>query len=337
LPVIGSYMIRQALKPLTNLVVGKPLMAVFELNLTCNSQCAYCDLPLNEGRYELSRDEIKTIFSKLYKAGLRYVFIQGGEPTLRKDLPEVMDDLHAIGFNLTLITNGTRLRPALIECCKALSVDISISLDTLDRERYKRIRGADQLNMVLGGIERLLDYPHGKFITCIVSDVNQDEVTEVVRFSRDRGFMPVVGAYHWNIERYGKVDIELQYKNQMAVDVFRQVIQSGLVPRGYFSRYLQDNIDWLSNCGLSPCDAGRYSISIDSSGNVAPCLALNHAGNLLESSLDEILHNFDRDAINNCSEKSSCNMMCSRVVGSNLRHPLEAIMTPQTLAVSLSK
>jgi len=329
-------MLKQKMKPFTNLLVGKPLMAVFEINLTCNSQCGYCDLPLNEGRYELSREEIKTIFEGLYADGLRYVFIQGGEPTLRKDLPDVMEDLHSIGFNLTLITNGTRLRPLLIEDCEALGVDISISLDTLNRKRYRRIRGADQLNMVLTSIERLIDYPHGKFITCIVSEVNQKDITEVVRYSRSKGFMPVVGAYHWDIERYGKVDSELQYQNQMAIDVFKEVIKSGLVPRGYFKRYLQDNIDWLSNRGLSPCDAGRYSISIDSSGNVAPCLALKHAGNLLESSLGEIIRNFDRAGIRSCSDASSCNMMCSRAIGSNLRHPVSAIMTPKTLGVQRS-
>ena len=329
--VIGNGMLKQTIKPFTNLLVGKPLMAVFEINLTCNSQCGYCDLPLNEGRYELSREEINTIFTRLYADGLRYVFIQGGEPTLRKDLPEVMTDLHSIGFKLTLITNGTQLRPPLIKKCEALGVDISISLDTLNRERYRRIRGADQLNIVLASIERLIDYPHGKFITCIVSDVNQNDIIEVLRYSRNRGYMPVVGAYHWDIERYGKVDSELQYKNQVAVDVFKEIIKSGLVPRGYFKRYLQDNIDWLSNRSLSPCDAGRYSISIDSSGNVAPCLALNHAGNLLESSLSEILQNFDRASIKSCSDASSCNMMCSRAIGSNLRHPISAAVTPKTL------
>ena len=43
-------------KPLVNLVRGRPVMAVFEINLRCNSRCGYCDLPLNEGRYEMSRD-----------------------------------------------------------------------------------------------------------------------------------------------------------------------------------------------------------------------------------------------------------------------------------------
>ncbi len=334
---VEKIMLKDKIKPIANLLNGHPLMAVFEINLTCNSQCAYCDLPLNQGRYELSRDEIETIFSDLYKTGLRYVLLQGGEPTLRKDLPEIFEDLHKIGYDLTLITNGTRMKPDLIECAKQVTASISISLDTLDRDRYRRIRGADQLDMVLSGIERLYDYPYEKYITCIVSELNRDDVMDVVRFSRERGFIPVVGAYHWNIERYGKFDQELQYQKQVAANVFQEVLQSNLVPRGYFRRYLQDNINWLNDRALQPCDAGRYSISIDSSGNVAPCLALKHAGNLLESSLPEILANFDKQAIKLCSDKSSCNMMCSRAIGSSIRHPLDALMTPRTIMPTITQ
>lgn len=46
--------------------------------------------------------------------GLRYVLVQGGEPTIRKDLIEVLQDLDEIGFGLSLITNGTRLTQSFI-------------------------------------------------------------------------------------------------------------------------------------------------------------------------------------------------------------------------------
>ncbi len=318
-------------QPLLNLLQKKPLLAIFEINLQCNSKCGYCDLPLNQGRYELSRAEIKSIFSDLYQNGLRYVFIQGGEPTLRKDLIEVIADLHQIGLKLALITNGTRLTTEFIEELTKFPVDLSVSLDTLDRELYQKIRGADQLKLVLAGLQRLRDYPHPKFITCIVSAQNRHKVLEVVSFARQSGFMPVVGAYHWDIERYGKVDPELQYENSQAQAVFEEVISSNLVPRGYFRNYLQDNVRWLSGDKLKACDAGRYSIAIDASGNVAGCLAMNHAGNLRQQSLASILSNMDFDRIDSCSEQSSCNMMCSRVIGSNLRQPVSAILTPNRL------
>jgi MoaA/NifB/PqqE/SkfB family radical SAM enzyme len=161
-----------------------------------------------------------------------------------------------------------------------------------------------------------------------VSEMNRNDVLDVVRFADAQGFIPVTGAYHWDIERYGKADQMLQYERRTAMQVFEKVLQSGLVPRGYFRRYVQDNIRWLSGKSLAPCDAGRYSIAIDASGNVAPCLALNHAGNLLCSSLSEILARLDRQAIGDCSDRSSCNMLCSRVIGSIIRHPLSACVTP---------
>ncbi|NKB36104.1 MAG: radical SAM protein [Gammaproteobacteria bacterium] len=319
------------IQPLVNLLQKKPLLAIFEINLQCNSKCGYCDLPLNQGRYELSRTEIKSIFTDLYHNGLRYVFIQGGEPTLRKDLLEIIGDLHQTGLKLSLITNGTRLTEQFIEALAQYPVDLSISLDTLDRDLYRKIRGADQLKLVLAGLQRLQDYPHPKYITCIVSAQNRNKVLEVVRFARQSGFMPVVGAYHWDIERYGKVDPELQYENSQARAVFEEVIESNLVPRGYFRNYLEDNVRWLSGDKLNACDAGRYSIAIDASGNVAGCLAMSHAGNLREQKLSTILANMDFEKIDNCSNQSSCNMMCSRVIGSNLRQPISAILTPVRL------
>jgi len=325
---------RGSLRPLKNLMTGRPVLAIFEICLRCNSSCGYCDLPLNIGRYEMTRQEIHQVFTRLYEDGLRYIFIQGGEPLLRRDLPEILEDLAGIGYGLTLITNGTLLKPSLIEGFARLSLSISISLDTLNRERYHYIRGADQLPLVLQGIQHLRDYPHPKYITSIVSERNRQDVLEVVRFARDRGFIPVVGAYHWNIERYGKVDLTLQYQKATAIKVFQEAQESGLVPRGYFRNYLKDNIRWLRGESLGRCDAGRYSIAIDASGNVAPCLAMKHAGNLLTSSLDSILTQFNHEAIQQCSDKSSCNMLCSRVVGETLRHPFSALVTPQTLRPS---
>ena len=244
---------------------------------------------------------------------------------------KILEDLADMGLWLGLVTNGTLLKPSIVNRLAQLPITITVSLDSLNRERYRSIRGADQLPQVLEGIKHLAKFPHTKYLTCIVSEQNRQDVLEVVQFARSRGFIPVVGAYHWGIERYGKVDLALQYERSAAVHVFKQVRDSGLVPRGYFHRYLEDNIQWLQGGSLAPCDAGRYSVSIDASGNVAPCYALQPAGNLLDSSLEEILARMDREAIKRCSDNSSCNLLCSRIVGSTLRHPISAFITPKSV------
>ena len=325
-------LLSRLIHPWHNLLRERPVLAIFEACLRCNSSCGYCDLPLNQGRYELSREEIQGIFRKLYHDnGIRYLFVQGGEPFLRKDLLDILEDLADIGFQLGLVTNGTLLKPSFVKRLAKLPITISVSLDTLNRERYRSIRGADQLRQVLDGMAHLSAFPHAKYLTCIVSEQNREDVLEVVQFARMNGFIPVVGAYHWGIERYGKVDLTLQYERSTAINVFKEVVDSKLVPPGYFRQYLQDNIQWLQGESLAPCDAGRYSVSIDASGNVAPCYALKPAGNLLDSSLDEILDLMDRTAIKHCSDNSSCNLLCSRIVGSTLRHPLSTLMTPLSL------
>jgi MoaA/NifB/PqqE/SkfB family radical SAM enzyme len=312
---------------LVSLVMRRPLLAIFQVNLRCNSACGYCNLPLNEGRYELTREEIRRVFAGLYAEGLRFVFVQGGEPLLRRDLPQVLADLVRIGFHVSLITNGTRLTADLVRQFDELSVSLSISLDTLNRHRYQRIRGADQLDQVLAGVGLLEHYHPPKFMVCIVSEMNRDEVAEVVRFAREGGFLPVVGAYHWDVGHYGKQDSDLIFERRTAGLVFEQLLKDDVIPPGYLRQYTKDNVAWLRGERLDPCDAGRYSIAIDASGNVSPCLALPPAGNLLRSSLSDVLKRFDRSAIQRCSDQSSCNRLDGRVVGSVLRHPIEAWRT----------
>ena len=325
----GKPSLHQALwGGLTNLVLKRPLLAVFQVNLRCNSSCGYCNLPLNVGRYEMSRQEIRSVFAGLYGDGLRFVFVQGGEPLLRRDLPDILQDLVEIGFHLTVITNGTKLTSHIVHQFDDLAVSLSISLDTLDRNKYERIRGADQLHAVLAGLDLLQHYRSPKFLTCIVSEINRDEVSKVVAFARQGGFLPVVGAYHWDVGLYGKQDTTLMYDRQQARLVFERLLEEDALPPGYLRQYAKDNVTWLRGESLKPCDAGRYSIAIDASGNVSPCLSLPEAGNLLHSSLSEILGRFDRQKIQRCSVQSSCNRLDGRVIGSVLRHPIAAWQTP---------
>lgn len=58
--------IRTLYAPVNNLLRGKPLLAVFQVYLRCNSNCGNCNLPLSQGRYEMTRDEIRRTFTGLY-------------------------------------------------------------------------------------------------------------------------------------------------------------------------------------------------------------------------------------------------------------------------------
>ena len=111
----------------------------------CNYRCTYC-MPL-EGFEWIPRSEILTyeeiaeIVRQLVSLGLRRVRITGGEPLVRRDLPELVRQLRAIPEleDISLSTNaillprfGTQLRLAGVD-------RVNISLDTLRRERFDQI------------------------------------------------------------------------------------------------------------------------------------------------------------------------------------------------------
>ncbi len=318
-------MIPSRLRPLYNLARARPVLAVFEITLKCNSACGYCHLPLNQGRPELGRAEIKDIFTRLRADGVAHILIQASEPLIRPDCLDILEDLGDLGLTLTLVTNGTALSAKTVGRLARLPVSIAVSLDTLDPATYRRIRGADQLGAVLKGIDRLGDFPGRRFLTCIVSRQNMDQVTDVLRFARARGFLPVLGAYHWQAAGFGKPDAGLIYGSAEAARLFAEVLAGGLIPAGYLRDYALETLSWLKGEKLAACDAGRRSVVIDAAGNLAPCLGLPPAGNLRTQTLSQILTDLDRRAIKDCSDRSTCNLLCARVIGGALRRPIAGL------------
>ncbi len=65
--------LNRTLKPFRKPLAGRPVLATFQVNLRCNSACGYCDLPLNVSLYEMTRKEIRSVFSCLYRDAVRFV------------------------------------------------------------------------------------------------------------------------------------------------------------------------------------------------------------------------------------------------------------------------
>lgn len=128
----------------------------------CNFKCKYC-LP---NGYEkscaddaLSYFEIMNLVSGFAELGTWKVRLTGGEPTLRKDLVEIVTGLRSIeGIRkIALSTNGTRLN-ILSPALKAAGLNsMNISMDSLDRSVFSEITGVDRGASVLAGIEQAID------------------------------------------------------------------------------------------------------------------------------------------------------------------------------------
>src|SRR5580658_3032188 len=125
----------------------------------CNIRCFYC-MPETEAKFErreqlLSFEEIEQFVSIAARLGVRKVRLTGGEPLVRKNVSTLVRKLAAIeGIeDLALTTNGVLLARQAEELYDAGLRRINVHLDTLDRERFKKITRRDDLDRVMAGIE----------------------------------------------------------------------------------------------------------------------------------------------------------------------------------------
>ena len=127
----------------------------------CNFKCGYC-LPNGYFKVEnkpgfLNLDEISNLVAAFTKLGVSKIRITGGEPTVRKDFFEVLRNIkseHKIN-NLVITTNGYKLNEIAEELIATGINGINISIDSLDRNKFKEITGKDRLPQILEGISIL--------------------------------------------------------------------------------------------------------------------------------------------------------------------------------------
>jgi cyclic pyranopterin phosphate synthase len=181
----------------------------------CNFRCTYC-MPA-EGLDWMAREDLLT-YEELTRVaqvcverfGFDGIRLTGGEPTVRANLPVLIEQLSSLGVDLSLTTNGTtltNLAPALVS---AGLERINISLDSLKRERFEQITRRDELDKVLEGIDAAVRAGLAPVkINCVVMrGVNDDEIVDFARFGRERGvtvrfieFMPLDAQGEWTNEQ----------------------------------------------------------------------------------------------------------------------------------------
>lgn len=144
----------------------------------CNLRCKYC---MPEGvewvrrREILSLEEIEAIAISAAALGIRYLKVTGGEPLVRRDCCQLIERLKAIqGIEkVTITTNGVLLDRYLEDLMNAGVDGINISLDTLDREMYRKITGQDRLAEVLAVIKKASELPVKVKVNAVSLDFDQ--------------------------------------------------------------------------------------------------------------------------------------------------------------------
>jgi len=183
----------------------------------CNFRCTYC-MPA-EGLEWLRRDEILSfeeierlvrIFAAL---GIEEVRLTGGEPLVRRDLPQLVRMLAAIDGvrDLSLTTNGVLLDRLAGPLVAAGLRRINVSLDSLDHVRFTEITRRDALDQVLTGLAEAERYPELRpiKINCVaIKGFTEDEVPALAELARRKPyvvrfieFMPLDADRAWSADQ----------------------------------------------------------------------------------------------------------------------------------------
>lgn len=178
----------------------------------CNIRCYYCmpeTVQFGPREEVLTFEEIERFVRVAATMGVRKLRITGGEPLVRKNLPDLIARLLRIeGIDdLALTTNAVLLEKQARDLFDAGLRRLNIHLDTLDRERFLKITRRDELDRVLRGIDTALalGYPTVKINAVALKGLTEDDIVPMALFGRKRGievryieFMPLDSQGLWD-------------------------------------------------------------------------------------------------------------------------------------------
>ncbi len=182
------------------------------LNERCNLRCTYCmpeeGIDFQPPEKLLSKNEVSRLVRVLAAAGVNKIRFTGGEPTLRKDLPELIaTSLQTPGVkHVFLTTNGLLLHRVADELKRSGLTGLNISLDSLHADRFKKITRRAGLEQTLDNIKLALakGFDSVKINVVVMRGFNDDEIKQFSELTRDNKvtvrfieFMPFDAKQLW--------------------------------------------------------------------------------------------------------------------------------------------
>ena len=254
----------------------------------CNLNCIYCRSNCDKAYLDtMSADEIIRIINIMADIGIHKIKLTGGEPLLRKDFEYILESISKIPKieDVTLTTNGIYLKKYVNILKKYNIKSINISLDTLDREDYKRITGFDYVENVKSSIEYAIKSGFNIKINSVVMKDFNENIFELAEMARNNKvsvrfieLMPMGEGRKYKYiqgsavikkleEKYGKF-IKTDYKSNGPCVYYKNNSFKGMI--GFISA--------VSDCFCSQCNRIRMT----SDGFIKLCLYYNKGINIKE-------------------------------------------------------
>ena len=192
----------------------------------CNLRCFYCmpaeGIPYEPKLHLLSYEEITRILRVLNQLGFQKVRFTGGEPFLRKDFMQLLENTAGLDAykSIHITSNGTLLQQHIAKLKKLGITKINLSIDSLDKERFHKITRRDDFEKVMQTFYLLVDNGFKiKLNAVIMKSINTQDIIPLALLSKDYPVdvrfieeMPFNGGYKKNVELYAAQDIYADLK-----------------------------------------------------------------------------------------------------------------------------
>ena len=273
---------------------ASPGLARLSLTDRCDLACIYCRPSRTDGYLEtrLSFCGWKTIVDELIASGVTRVRITGGEPLLSPDLLDVVRDLASREevTDLALTTNATQLAALAAPLRNAGLRRLTISLDTLNAQRFFNITRGGRLDLVMRGIDAACaaGFTEIKLNTVVLRGLNDDELEDIVTFAWSRKITP----RFIEVMRVGEgarlptrmlvsfAEMRERLRNIVTCDV--AIRDEGRGPARYVTAANGLRIGFITGSTDTYCE-GCDRIRVTADGNVRPCLATSEGVNAQDS------------------------------------------------------
>ena len=173
-------------------------VVVWNITQQCNLKCVHCyahakSAPRND---ELSTQEGKHLIDDLAQFGVPVILFSGGEPLVRKDLPELASYAVEKGMRAVISTNGTLISTRVARTLKEIGLSyVGISLDGMEKinDRFRGVKGA--FNAAMEGIKNCKAAGIKVGLRFTINKFNVDEIPQLFNLLEDMG-IPRICFYH---------------------------------------------------------------------------------------------------------------------------------------------
>ena len=167
----------------TNGKINPPLWLLAELTYRCPLQCPYCSNPLEIAKYqdEISTEDWVRVMQQARKMGATQLGFSGGEPLVRQDLEELIQEARHLGYYTNLITSGVGMDEARVKRFKDAGLDhIQISFQASNEELNNFLGGTKsfQHKYEMARIVKKYDYP--MVLNIVIHRKNIDQMRDIL-------------------------------------------------------------------------------------------------------------------------------------------------------------